>query len=740
MRMLSFVVRSALASSLVCLVCAGQASAQSARGVTLRGHLVHAVTGEPVGDAVVVIEELRREAQSGADGAYSFESVAPGRYHLAVRAAGYSSRRTEVAVDTSPVTFDVKVDPELHYTEVVSVSPDARSAFEAYQPTSVLAGQDLAKQLQGSLGAVLAAETGVAERSLGPAPSRPVIRGLDGDRVLILEDGQRTGDLSSQSGDHGVSVNPAAATRIEVVRGPATLLYGANAIGGLVNVISDRIPTRAVQGTHGSFTLDAGSGAREGGGAGDFTWGNGSVAVHASGAGRKSGDVRTPDGIVDNSQSRSGEASFGASWTGARAYFGGSYGFDDTKYGTPVVEEGTIQLTPRRQHFSLRSGGQGFGGPFESYRATLGYRHYRHDELEGTEVGTQFRNDTTEVELLGGHKRYGRLTGTLGASAMARSFEAVGEEALSPPVDQKGAAAFVYEELTWPHVTLQFGGRFDHAGFSPQGGLPSRDFDNVSGSVGVLLRPKATHDAIHVAFSLARAARNPALEELYFFGPHAGNFAFEIANASLGSEKALGLDASLRWQTRRFSGELTFFRNDISDYIFREPVDEATFLAEYGDVVDEAPEFPVIRYTAADSVLQGVELHGDVQIAARLFGEFGFDYVRGTLSGSDEPLPRIPPFRFRGGLRYQVNAFQAGGEVVAAASQDRVFGDETTTDGYSVLKLYTAYSFQASGALNTITARLDNAANELYRNHLSLIKDYVPEMGRSLKVVYGVKF
>jgi hypothetical protein len=131
MRMLSFVVRSALASSLVCLVCAGQASAQSARGVTLRGHLVHAVTGEPVGDAVVVIEELRREAQSGADGAYSFESVAPGRYHLAVRAAGYSSRRTEVAVDTSPVTFDVKVDPELHYTEVVSVSPDARSAFEA---------------------------------------------------------------------------------------------------------------------------------------------------------------------------------------------------------------------------------------------------------------------------------------------------------------------------------------------------------------------------------------------------------------------------------------------------------------------------------------------------------------------------------------------------------------------------------------------------------------------------------
>ncbi|HEY7191519.1 MAG TPA: TonB-dependent receptor plug domain-containing protein [Vicinamibacterales bacterium] len=156
-------------------------------------------------------------------------------------------------------TLSVPVDPELHFSEVVSVSPDARSQFESFQPTSVLSGQELSKQLESSLGATLESQPGVAARSFGPAPSRPVIRGLDGDRVLILQDGQRLGDLSTPSGDHSVPINPASAQRIEVVRGPATLLYGSNAIGGLVNVITDEIPTKPQHGASGTFTFDLGS-------------------------------------------------------------------------------------------------------------------------------------------------------------------------------------------------------------------------------------------------------------------------------------------------------------------------------------------------------------------------------------------------------------------------------------------------------------------------------------------------
>lgn len=719
------------------LVAAGQAD--------ISGRLVDARTGQPLAGVAVVLEELRLEARSDREGHYEFTGVPPGEYHLAVRAQGFSTRRTEVHVGDSPVVVNLTVEPDLHFTEVVSVSPNARSAFESYQPTSVLAGQDLDKQLAGSLGATLDGQPGVALRSLGPAPSRPVIRGLDGDRVLILEDGQRTGDISSQSGDHGVSVNPAAATRIEVVRGPATLLYGANAIGGLVNVITDRIPTEPMTTTSGSFAVDLGSAAAEAGGGGALAWGNGRFAARVSGSGRRSGDVATPVGDVQNSHARAGDLSVGAAWTGERVYAGGSYGFDDSRFGVPVIEEGRIELTPRRHQVSLRSGGKGLKGPFESYRATFGQRRYEHQELEAGEAGTLFRNRTTEIEVLGSHRPVGRLTGTAGGWMLARAFEAIGEEALSPPVDQKGAAAFVYEELTYPHLTLQFGARVDHTRFAPDGALPPRRFTNTSASAGLLYRPAAAHDAVTVAFSVARAVRNPALEELYFFGPHAGNFAFEIGNPALGSEKALGFDASLRWRTRRVSGEVTYFRNDISDYVFRNPLTEDEFEArfshldlEHGDHGGE--EFPIVEFTAADSVLQGFEAHADVQLTTRLVAELGVDTVRGELKESGLPLPRMPPVRVRTGLRYQLNAFQAGGEISAAARQDRTFGAETPTAGFALLDLFAVYSFEAGGALNTLTARLDNAANELYRNHLSLIKDVVPEMGRSFKLVYRVEF
>ncbi|MGH9197530.1 MAG: TonB-dependent receptor plug domain-containing protein, partial [Acidimicrobiia bacterium] len=331
---------------LLVLVVTGLAHAQS--GVTLRGRLTHSITLEPVAGATVVLEELKREVQSGPDGSYSFANVPPGRYHVAVRANGFTPKRSEVSVGTSDQVADLVIDPELHYSEVISVSPESRSQFESYQPTSVLTGQDLFKQLEGSLGATLQNQPGVAERSFGPSPARPVIRGLDGDRVLILEDGQRMGDLSSQSGDHGITVNPAAARRIEVVRGPATLLHGASAIGGLVNVISETIPSERLEGTRGGFNLDFGSAATEAGVAGDVLLGNKRFALHVGGGGRRSGDVSTPEGDIDNTQSRAGFASVGGAWTGEKGYFGGSYGYQDTKYGIPIVEGGDIQLTPRR--------------------------------------------------------------------------------------------------------------------------------------------------------------------------------------------------------------------------------------------------------------------------------------------------------------------------------------------------------------------------------------------------------
>ncbi len=710
--------------------------------------------GDAMGGAAVVLEELKREVRTGEDGTYRFDNIPPGAYHVSVRAEGYSTRRTEVTVTDQGATLDLVVELDLHFAEVVSVSPTARSQFESYQPTSVLAGQDLQKQLEATIGATLQSEPGVSMRSLGPGPARPVIRGLDGDRVAVLQDGQRVGDLSSQSGDHGVTLNPSSAQRIEVVRGPATLLYGANAIGGLVNVITDQIPTTPITRPTADLTLDVGSNAGEAGGAGDVHFGNGRLAVHLAGGARRAGNFSTPEGEVENSQSRSSVFNVGASWTGDRRYAGASYGFDDSEYGVPIVEEGEIRLTPRRHAFNVRAGGEGLDGAITSYRATVGVRRYEHQELHGVEVGTLFNNDTEEAELLVSHRPFGKLSGTVGGSLFTRGFTAIGEEALSPPVDQRTTALFLYEELTWPHVTFQFGGRLDLTTFEPEGGvLPERSFNEFSSSVGLLLTPEAASDNLVIAISLARAARNPALEELYFFGPHPGNFAFEIGNPSLASERALGFDLSLRARSTRIRGEVTIFHNRINDFIFRNPLSEEEFEAreeefdERFGVVDEPgggheheDEFQFIEFVGADSKLYGIEAHADINLTDSLVAEITYDWVRGKLVGSNESLPRIPPFRVIPGLRYQKNALQMGGTVTFIGDQDRVFGAESPTPGAGLLKLYGSYSFVGAGVTNTITARLDNATNKLYRNHLNYLKDVLPEMGRNFKLVYSVSF
>lgn len=729
------------------LVAALPAAAQS--GGVLTGKVTRE-TGDAMGGALVHIDELNRDVRTEADGTYRFENVPPGLYHVSVSADGYNSRRAEVTVTPAGATLDLVVDLDLHFAEVVSVSPNARPQFESYQPTSVLSGQELQQRLEQTVGATLQAEPGVAMRSLGNAPARPVIRGLDGDRVAILEDGQRVGDLSSQSSDHGVAINPVGAKKIEVVRGPATLLYGANAIGGLVNVISEQIPTQPVTNAEGAFTFDFGSNAGQANGAGNVRMGNGAFAVNLGGGGSRAGDYRTPDGMVDNSQSRMGFVDVGASWTRERTYVGASYGYDDSRYGIPLVEEGETELTPRRHAVTVRAGGQQLDGLISSYRGTLVIRRYKHDELDAGIVATAFTNDTHEGDLLVSHRPLGRLSGTIGGSFLNRAFSAEGEEALAPPVDQDGAAVYLYEELTWPHATVQFGGRIDHMKFRPGNGLRARDFTQGSGSVGLLVRPIRDHDDLVVAASLARAARNPALEEMYFFGEHAGNAAFEIGNPDLGTEYALGFDLSLRVRHERLHGEVTFFRNSVTDFIFRRPIAEDEFVGRIpewedrfnkdADDIEVQDELPYVEFTAADSTLFGFEAIGEVNVTPSLVASVTYDWVQGELQDSGDPLPRIPPYRVIPALRWQRDALQVGGSVALVAEQARVLDPETPTDGYALVRLFASYGFQQGRMLHTFTARLDNATNERYRNHLNYLKDRLLEMGRSFRAVYSVNF
>jgi iron complex outermembrane recepter protein len=689
--------------------------------------------GQALSGAVVKLVPSSREATSGDDGIARFDNVGAGSYDVAVRRSGFAPLRTEITVVADvPLSIPVALATQTHFSESVTVSPNGRDTFESYQPATVLGGEDLQQRLGNTLGATLASEPGVNVRTFGSGNARPVVRGLDNDRVLILENGARTGDLSSQSADHGVTLDPASATQIEVVRGPATLLYGSSAIGGVVNVVSDEIATRPVSGVHGAFTVQGASADENAGLAGNVSGGNGKLAYRLNGSAQRTGDYDTPEGKVPNSQSSSKSAGGSVATTSDDGYLGASYQYVDTRYGVPFVEEGETTLHPRRQRVDLRGERRNLGGLVSAIKFQGAFRDYTHDEIEGSgDIATTFNNKVTEGNLYLNHRAFGPLTGTFGVRAEHRAYSAAGEEALAPPTTQNSLSGFLYEELTFRRLSVQLGARVDHSSFEPDGAavaradVPARDFTNISGSLGVLgyLRKDLT-----LALNLARAARNPSLEELYNLGPHAGNFAFEIGDPTLPTEVAYGADLALRYRRPRFSGEAAVFVNSIDKFIF--PLQTGG--------VDEG--LPVVRFLSADSRFTGAEAHLDAGLTESFWVVLGGDTVRGELRADGSALPRIPPYRVWAGLRFERKQFHLDGEIKRVGAQTRVYGAETPTDDYTLTSFHAAYQITSGHAVHTLTARLDNAGDTLYRNHLSYIKDLAPEMGRSFRLVYGMRF
>lgn len=686
--------------------------------------------------AVVSLAGAGLEAVTDGDGVARFDAVNAGSYEVIVRLPGFMSRRAEITVvEDAPARLSIALSEALHFSESVTVTPTGRDTFESYQPATVLGGEDLQQRLGSTLGATLSSEPGVNVRSFGSGSQRPVIRGLDNDRVLVLENGVRTGDLSSQSADHGVNLDPATAGSIEVVRGPATLLYGSSAIGGVVNLVSDEIPTKPVNEVHGSMTAQGATADENGAISGDVSLGNGRFAARVNGSAQRTSDYETPDEnleTVPNSFSRSRSGGGGFSFTGQDGFAGASYQYVTSRYGVPFVKEGETTLNPRRHRFDFRGERRNLESFIEGVKVQGGYRDYRHDEIEGSgEIATSFKNQTWEGQLFLQHRAVGRLQGTFGVWGLDRDYSSAGEEALAPPTIQKSVAGFVYEELTFRHLSLQFGGRLDHTSFNPDGAavgrddVIDRDFTEFSASAGVL---GYLRDDLTLAVNFARAARNPSLEELYNLGPHAGNFAFEIGDPKLPTEVGYGFDVSLRYRSPRFVAEGTGFLNRIDGFIF--PL-------QTGEVEED---LPVIHFISADSDLRGFEMHVDTGLTRDLWLIVGGDAVRGEVRDGGGPLPRIPPHRLWAGLRFENNGFHLEGEVKNVGEQTRVYGAETPTDGYTVVNVHGSYQLTSGKTVHTFTVRLDNATDELYRNHLSYIKDLTPEMGRSLKAVYGLQF
>lgn len=728
---------------------------------TLRGKVVLKANGAPLHKATVLISKLGRRAETNEDGVYEFTQLPVGTYDATAHVHALADVRRSVTISAgAAATADFELDVAAVREQItVTASGNEQTAFEAFQSTTSLEPVDLVRKNSTSIGEVLDGEPGVAKRGFGVGNSRPVLRGFDGDRVLIMLDGLGTGSLSSQSGDHGENLDALSLERVEVVRGPATLLYGSNAIGGVVNAISGHhvAHEHAHEGVSGYISGSAGTTNDLAGGGAGFEYGWKKWMVRGGGGGQRTADYSTPLGIISNSFSRGGDTRVGVAYYGDRAYGTVSYDYDNRRYGIPFavfLESGgtdggfiapgneVINLRLRRHDLKFTGGARKLNGPVSDIRAVLGYVHYRHGEFDGDSLGTDFSNKAFNYRVTFDQRRTRLLNGTFGFSGLHRDYNTVGAEALAPPVKQNNLALFALETVDLSRVSFQFGGRFEHSGYDPGlhpvlGVVPDRSFNGVSGGAG--MRVRLWENGAFVV-NYTHSYRAPALEELYNNGAHPGNVAFEIGNPSLLREKGDGLDLSVRHSSPRARVEGSFFVYSLTDYVFLTPT---------GNITDGLPE---AEYLQADSRYRGVEFNADFSLHPNVGVFGGVDFVIAELTQplaspttllvtpDGSPLPRIPPVRGRLGMDFRWKGLSVRPEGVFSRDQNDIFPTETPTSGAALFNINASYTAARQHWVQIFSVSAFNLNDRLYRNHLSFIKDLAPEIGRGVRFGYTVRF
>ena len=667
---------------------------------------------------------------------------------------------------------------------VVTGNPLGSELFDLVQPVSVLGGQDLFQLRRSTLGETLNGLPGVASTYFGPNASRPVIRGLDGDRIRILQNGTGVLDASSLSFDHAVAVDPLVIERAEVVRGPAALLYGGNAVGGVVNVIDNRIPQSPVKGFIGRGEARAGGADRETAGSLVLETGDGRLALHADGYVRDTDDLKIKGanisprlqqadparavtfGTLPNSAARAKGGALGASMTWDRGYAGVSYANTDTRYGAVAEPNVVIDLQSSRLDFAGEL--RGIGSFITGAKFKFGRTHYEHREIDLGVVGTTFRSQgyDSRVELT--HAKLGPLQGAFGAQFGDLDFSAQGAEAFIPSTNTRNRAVFLFEEAKFGQLTFSFGARHERTGVRSDGGGPAdpatgnprfdpaqqRDFSANSGSLGALWR---FTPQLALAVNGTRTERAPTFYELFANGPHIATSAYEVGNTAFAKEKSTGVDVALRWKSAKHSASVSVFQNRFQSFLTlfdagnRRGADGELNPEDLdGDNVADGSGEEILRelqYRAVRARFRGLEAEGKFRVlergASTLDVNLKFDTVRADDQSTGQPLPRIAPWRFGVGLDYRYNAFGARLDVTRVAGQNRVAAGELPTDGHTMLNAGVSYRIKTPGlhAGNLeLFARGVNLLDQDARNHVSFLKDVAPLGNRSGQVGARLQF
>ena len=665
--------------------------------------------------------------------------------------------------------------------DIIVTAPFERERFALPTAVGVLEGEALTREVRGTIGETLARQPGVTATFFGPNASRPILRGFDGERVRILTDGIGSFDVSNTSVDHAVAINPLNATRIEVIRGPASLLYGSGAIGGVVNVTDRRI-AREIPEEFAHIdaigTLASVNDERSISGSIDVPLGKSGLVVHADGSYLKTGDYRAGGyvfsrdvreqaeaiggefaeesekrGRVDNSDAETWEVAGGLSWIGERGNMGISVSRLESNYGIPPTldldgdedeeseEEGIsremggkggeeIRLDMRQTRLDARAEvivGSGF---LDSVKFRFGWADYVHDEVEPNgEIGTTFTSDALEARVEAVQTERDGWKGATGAQILSRRFEAAGEEAYIPLNQTDQLGLFTLQSFDFGGYGFEVGARYEHTnvGSAPLG--IRRSFDAFSGSVGGSV---ALGEAFRLSGSVAYTERAPAAEELFANGAHAATGAFEIGNPDFDKERSLGFEAVLRGRGESWRLEVSGFFNRFYDFIYLAPTGQ------------EEDDLPVFLYTQGDSRFWGFEVEGAVTVAR--FGDTAIDvtgladYVKADLLGGQGSVPRIPSLRFIGGVEANGGAFGGRLEVEHVTRQDQVATFETETPAYTLVNASAAWRPFGDEIPTALILSVNNIFDVDARRHTSFLKDFAPLPGRDVRLTARFSF
>lgn len=655
-----------------------------------------------------------------------------------------------------------------HESDIV-VTGIRKPVGDALGGVSILDGADLAQQLRPSIGETLARQPGVSATSFGPTASRPILRGLGGDRIRLLTDGIGSLDLSASSADHAVAINPLTAERIEILRGPAALLFGSSAIGGVINVIDRRIPRRKPEAPlHADAILGYASAANERSAnlAVDVPLGSGFV-LHGDGNWSKSGKLETgghllsgplreiaaacPDpeirelaelkGKLPNSAAKADEIAGGLAYVRDGINAGFAITRHSATYGVPIrfsLEPGVEAEAPTIDLWQTRYDGRievPVGGFLESVKLRGGYSRYRHNEIEEDgEIGTSFFTRGGEVRAEAVQADRNGWGGVSGLQYVEKSVRIEGEEKFLPDSRLRQTGLFTLQSLASGPWRFEGGLRYEHSKLTADADEAlaspaySRSFDTWSASVGALFEFSPGWKA---GLNLARSARAPAIDELFAGGPHAGTQAFEIGDPNLASEKSLGLEATLRHSSGPLNVTLSGFYSRFTDFIY---------LAPTGEVEDE---LPVYEYRQGRSRYYGFE----AELEASLPQAFGIewrlgaqaDVVRATIRDYG-PAPQTPPFRLLGRLQGASGPFDGAIEVEHAFRQSRTGPNETPTSAYTLVNASLEWHPIAGDHALTLGLSANNLFDVVARRHASLLKDYAPLAGRDIRMTLSAAY